>query len=215
MENLVEYKNRFDSLAAENEELRSQVFEVELKSGSEQRFQTLYESTRAELKTTKESLNSTELAYKKLQTDCKAHLGEIDRLSKSLYKKDALIKQLNLNLEKVRHSEVSSSHDSAILGDNFHYEERIRCLEQEIEDLKIENENYANNEIVRLEAALQQQKDQAAKHKQERGFFEERCALLEQQNSELKKRIENLKLGKVLLISSSYREPNQQKQVTR
>jgi hypothetical protein len=116
-----------------------------------------------------------------------------------------LIKQLNYEVDKLKQVQVCENlHDSGLLGENFHNEERIRTLELEIEELKIENENYANNEMVRLEKTLQTQKERSIKTSKEKDYFEERCTMLEQQNEELKNRVDSLKQG-MLICNIIYR----------
>ena len=96
-------------------------------------------------------------------------------MGKAVLKKDGLIEQLNYEIEKLKKIEIQSSlQDNDGLDSNFHYEERIRVLNQEIEELKIENDNYANNEIVRLETLLQTQKSESLKTSQQMSYFEER-----------------------------------------
>lgn len=196
LETYMDYKDRVDDLETENEELRNQLFDVELKTNAEQRFQTLYESTREQLLAAKEKLISTDLSNTKLQAEVKDQKTEIKRLFKNVDKKDGLIKQLNFDLGKLKQVEICQSlHDSGLLGENFQYEERIKYLEQEIKELKIENDNYANQELIRLESILQEQKEESLKSTKEKNYYEERCAVLEKQNVELKNRIQNLELG--------------------
>lgn len=144
----------------------------------------------------KEKLISAEIQLKRSERDMEDYKLELERSNKSVHKKDNLIKQLNYEVDKLKQVQVwEELHDSGLLGENFHYEERVKMLEQEVEELKIENENYANNEIVRLENTLQTQKERTIKSRKEKDYFEERCAILEQQNKELKNRVDSLKQG--------------------
>jgi len=147
LEELVEYKNRWKDFENDNEELRSQLFDLKLKSGSETsefRFQRLYESTRDQLQQTKDVLMSCEINNKKLKADNRDFTMQLERLTITNGKKDKLIKKMNFDLEKMKQVEICHSlHDSGILGDNFQYEERIRELEEQLEELKLENEGYA------------------------------------------------------------------------
>lgn len=159
----------------------------------------MYESTSKELQQTKESLIFAEMAIKKLTAELRDKSTEVERYTKNSEKKDTIIRQLNFELEKLKQVELwESLHDSGLLGENFEYEERIRSLEREIEDLKIDNANLANKELVRLENILQQQKQKSLKADREKGYFEERWNVLEKQNQELKTRVENLQMGKCL-----------------
>ena len=50
------------------------------------------------------------------------------------------------------------------------YEDKITILQAEIEELKIQNDNYANNEIIKLENILQSQAEQSLKEKKEKDY---------------------------------------------
>lgn len=206
LEELIEYKNRFSELEVENEDLRKQIFDLEIKSGPrspEHRYKNLYACAKEELQIIKDSLISTELELKKTKSEFEDQKSEIERLHKNMGKKDDLIKKLNFELDKLKQIEICESlHDSGLLGENFEYEQRIRQLEQQLEELKAENDNYANNEIVRLENMLQDHKEQAVKFNKEKSYFEERWNLLEKQNKELKNRIQALQLGKFTKLLS-------------
>jgi chromosome segregation ATPase len=218
LEELIEYKNRFTELEAENEEFRKQIFDLEMKTGPrspEYRYQNLYTSTKEELQMTKDTLISTEFQLKKIKSDLHDHKSEIERLNKNMDKKDDLIKNLNFQLDKLKQIEICESlHDSGLLGENFGNEQRIKQLEQQLDELKAENDNYANNEIVRLENMLEEHKEKSIKSDKEKSYFEERCNILEKQNKELKNRIQNLQLGSIIKLLT-FRHDHKQKQTTR
>ena len=202
LEELIEYKNRFEELSTENDSLRKQMFDIQLNFNTEQRFQILYEKAREELTQAKEELYSAELTLKKSQTELNDKKKEVERLSKSEQKKNEIIQQLSIDLERFRMKEIcGSSLNSSVLGDHFDYEDKIRTLENEVEELRRENDNYANNEIIKLENILQSQHEQSVKSKKEKDYYEERCNILEKQNIELKNRIETLKLGNDILLN--------------
>ena len=204
LEDVIEYKNRYENLEKENGELTSLIFELELKVNSEERFQDLYEKAKEELFITKEALNKAEVALKSLKKEKEDNESEITRMKKSSNKLNSIIDHLNYQISKNKEKEIIDTfedlEDGEILDDNLHYQDKIRNLEEEIEELKIENENYANNEIIRLENALSAQKSETAKNLEEKGYFEERCMLLEKQNSELKNRIDALKQSKTYRV---------------
>lgn len=166
LEELIEYKNRFDEISAENDSLRKQMFDIQLSYNTEQRFQALYEELREELAQVKDDLCSSELTLKKTWTELKDCKIELERVTKNGQKKDELIQKLNIDLERLHMKEIwGSSLNSSVLGDTFEYEERIKALESEVEELRKENDNYANNEIIKLENKLHSQNEQSAKSK--------------------------------------------------
>ena len=196
LEELVEYKHRFEEISIENDSLRKQMFDIELKYNTEQRYHHLYEEGREELSKLKEELIAQEIQIKKLKTEADDNKKEVERLERSEERKDEVIRQMGTEIERIRIRDVwGDKLDSSVLGDAIEYEERIRALEIEIEDLKKENENYANHEIVKLENILQWQHEQSLKEKKEKDYYEERWNLLEKQNVELKNRVETLKIG--------------------
>ena len=117
-------------------------------------------------------------------------------MTKSHNKQDELIKKLQYELSQLKKEEIRENfQDDNVLEVNLHYEETIQRLEEEIENLKVENDNYANNEMVKLENALNAQKTKADKNLKELGYYEERCNLLEKQNNKNKNRVHVLKQG--------------------
>lgn len=130
------------------------------------------------------------------QKENKDLIFEIERMTKSHNKQDELIKKQQYELSQLKKEEIRETfQDNNVLEVNLHYEETIQRLEEEIENLKVENDNYANNEMVKLENALNAQKTEADKNLKELGYYEERCNLLEKQNNELKNRVHTLKQG--------------------
>ena len=195
LDELADYKNKNEFLANENELLRSQLTLDVVQNNAEQRYQKLYEATREELSLTKEQLFTSQIEVKKLKSEISELRIDVERHEKNSDKKDSIISHLNMSMEKQNLDHIWGPQVSSPLSLN-EYEDKITILQAEIEELKIQNDNYANNEIIKLENILQSQAEQSLKEKKEKDYYEERWSLLERQNFELKNKIENIKLGK-------------------
>ena len=181
------------------------------------RFQKLYENSRSELKSAKEGLINTEMEYKKYHALYTDQSMELQRVQKLLSKKDILINDLNLEIEKIKESRdlnISSMSADALASMpffyncfnhfdpnldevNMEYEERIKTLEDENYQLKQEVDHYANSELTRLENMLESQQEQSIKSQREKDYYVNRCGLLERQNKELKTRLDSNQIGRL------------------
>ena len=174
VEELLEYKTKYDEIFNENESLRRQLFSNELIRNTEQRYQDLYESLKEEHSNTIDLLTSAEVEIRKLKDEVNDIKADLERVQENNSKKDEMISQLRLDIEKCKLTQICGGQGENASLEEKEYEDKVRMLQEEIEELRRQNENYANNEIVKLENILQTQNEQSQKEKKEKHYFEER-----------------------------------------
>ena len=102
VEELLEHKAKYDEIFNENESLRRQLFSNELIRNTEQRYQDLYKSLKEEHSNTKDLLTSAEIEIRKLKDETNDIKADLERVQTNNSKKDEIISQLRLDIEKCK-----------------------------------------------------------------------------------------------------------------